>query len=150
MRQSFGIVLFCVKPNDNESVGIFTKISAKQKQICIFVFNRILYKKQYLVQKSGHLMERIVLDQDIRPLSDFRANTAALIQQVRATKRPLVLTQHGKSAAVILDVSEYEALLDKIELLQEIHTAEQQLNSGLGIPHEKAKKNVLNHLRKKG
>lgn len=94
-------------------------------------------------------MKRLVLDQDIQPLSDFRANAATLIQQIRTTKRPLVLTQHRKSAAVVLDVSEYEALIDKIEFLEDVQTAEQQLDAGLGIPHEKAKRNVLNHLRKK-
>lgn len=91
-------------------------------------------------------MNRIDLNQDIRPLSEFRANAAALIEQVRSTKRPMVITQHGKSSAVILDVREYEALLDKLELLQEIQTAESQLEAGLGVEHDKAKKQVLTRL----
>ena len=92
-------------------------------------------------------MKRIVLNQDIRPLSEFRANAATLIEQVRSTKRPMVITQHGKSSAVILDVQEYESLLEKIELLQEIQIAESQLQEGLGIEHEEAKKQTLARLR---
>lgn len=94
-------------------------------------------------------MKRIVFNQDIRPLSEFRANAAALIEQARSTKRPMVITQHGKSSAVILDVQEYESLLEKIELLQEIKIAENQLQQGLGIEHEAAKKQTLSSLREK-
>lgn len=94
-------------------------------------------------------MKRIVFNQDIRPLSEFRANAATLIEQVRSTKRPMVITQHGKSSAVILDVQEYESLLEKIELLQEIQIAESQLQQGSGIEHEEAKKLTLSRLREK-
>ena len=41
------------------------------------------------------------LDTDIRPVSEFRANVADLIEQVRNSGRPLVLTQRGHSAAVL-------------------------------------------------
>ncbi|MFQ5865938.1 MAG: type II toxin-antitoxin system Phd/YefM family antitoxin [bacterium] len=94
-------------------------------------------------------MKRLLLDQDIRPLSEFRANAKALIEQVRKTKRPLIITQHGKSAAVILDVQEFEALLEKIEVLQEIQIAQSQLQAGLGIEHEEAKNQVLSRLAEK-
>ena len=53
-------------------------------------------------------MRPIRFTRDIRPLSEFRANAAAFVQQVRRTRLPLILTQHGKSAAVLLDVEEYE------------------------------------------
>ena len=51
-------------------------------------------------------MININLDSDIKPLSEFRANAAIFVKHVKETKRPLVLTQRGKSAAVLLDVSE--------------------------------------------
>ena len=93
-------------------------------------------------------MQRVLLDQDIKPLSEFRANAAAFIKQVQTTKRPLVITSHGKSAAVLLDVVEYEALVEKGEVLQDIHTAERQLEEGKGLRHEKAKSRVLESLRR--
>jgi prevent-host-death family protein len=61
-------------------------------------------------------MGKIDLVEDIRPLSEFRANTASLVQQVKKTGRPLVLTQHGKSAVVLLDVRQYQSMLSSIEL----------------------------------
>ncbi|NTW53021.1 MAG: type II toxin-antitoxin system Phd/YefM family antitoxin [Chlorobiaceae bacterium] len=62
-------------------------------------------------------MDRIDLENDIRPLSEFRANTASLVTQVRKTGRPLVLTQHGKSAVVLLDVRLYQSMLSACDRL---------------------------------
>ncbi len=91
-------------------------------------------------------MPRPLLDEDIRPLSEFRSNSASLIERVRKTKRPLVLTQHGRSTAVVLDVGEYERLMEKVEILQELHTSEQQIAEGRGVDSETARKQVLQRL----
>ena len=74
--------------------------------------------------------------QDVQPLSAFRANAAGFLDQVRSTKRPLILTQHGKGAAVVLDVDQYEALVDEIEVIRDIRQAKAELARGEGIPHE--------------
>jgi len=87
-------------------------------------------------------MKRINLEQDIKPLTEFRANVTAFVQKVRKTKRPIVITQHGRSSAVLLDVKEYELLLEKIEILQDIKLAEKQLNEGQSIDHDEVKENI--------
>jgi prevent-host-death family protein len=89
----------------------------------------------------------IRFSRDIRPLSEFRANAAAFIQQVRDTRRPLVLTQHGKSAAVLLDVDAYEQLLERAELLADVSTAEDQIARGEGVEHADAKAALLQRVR---
>lgn len=61
-------------------------------------------------------MGAINLEEDIRPLSEFRANTASLVRQVKKTGRPLVLTQHGKSTVVLIDVRQYQSMVSRIEL----------------------------------
>ena len=73
---------------------------------------------------------------DVQPLSAFRANAAGFLEQVRTTKRPLVLTQHGRSAAVILDVDQYEALLEELEVVRDILEAKNQMARGEGVSHE--------------
>ena len=78
-------------------------------------------------------MARLNLDEDIKPLSDFRSNVTACILQTRRTRRPLVITQHGKSAAVLLGVSEYEGLMQKVEVLEDIQLAEAQLAQKKGV-----------------
>ncbi|WP_396588464.1 type II toxin-antitoxin system Phd/YefM family antitoxin [Bermanella sp. R86510] len=93
-------------------------------------------------------MSRIHFDQDIQPLSEFRAGVASYIKQINETRRPLVITQRGKGVAVVLDVAEYEAMQEKIELLEEMRTAEAQLASGLGVSNEDARAQVLERIKK--
>ena len=85
-------------------------------------------------------MYRIKLDTDIQPLSEFRSKVAFYFDKVKKTKRPLIITQNGKSAAILLNVSEYEAMIDKIEVLEDIKLAEAQIKDGLEIAHQDVKK----------
>ncbi|MCM2315645.1 MAG: type II toxin-antitoxin system Phd/YefM family antitoxin [Thermoanaerobaculia bacterium] len=91
-------------------------------------------------------MRRLKLTSDIKPVSEFRANAAELIEQVRNTGRPLVLTQRGHSAAVVLDVEEYEHLLEEIELLRDIRVAEKELKTGKSVPNREAKRKIKERL----
>jgi prevent-host-death family protein len=91
-------------------------------------------------------MQRIQLDKDIKPLSEFRSKVATYLDHVHNTKRPLLITQNGKSSAVLMDVSEYEALIDRIEVLQDIQIAKSQIEEGKGIFHPEAKKLILDRV----
>lgn len=93
-------------------------------------------------------MERLRIDEDIKPLSEFRANAAALVERIRQTRRPLVLTQRGHSTAVVLGAAEYESLMEEVEVLRDVRQAERQLENGLGIPHAEAKARVMATLKR--
>ena len=75
-------------------------------------------------------MQQINYENDIKPLTEFRANAASFVKQVKESKRLLILTQHGKSTAVLVDVAEYQSIIEKLELLQEIQIAEEQIVNG--------------------
>lgn len=94
-------------------------------------------------------MRHIRLDDDIQPLSEFRARTAFFIKQVNEERRPLVLTQHGKSIAVVLNVSDYENMLEKNEMIEDIKLAEYQIENGLGISHQDAIKQINRKMKKR-
>jgi len=85
---------------------------------------------------------------DIRSLSEFRANVAGVVRQVQRRRRPVFLTQHGRGAAVLMDVTAYEELVEELELLRDVHQAEKELAGGKGIPHLKARAQVLARLRR--
>ncbi len=96
--------------------------------------------------KYGGVVRRINLSQDIKSLSDFRANAALYVRNIRRSKRPMVITQNGKSSAVILDVNDYESLLEKIDLLQDVQISRKQLANGEGVDHDSAKEMILSKL----
>jgi prevent-host-death family protein len=73
---------------------------------------------------------------DVRPVTEFRANTSAVIEQMHSTRRPVILTQHGRSAAVLLDPEVYEGLIDEIELLRDLAVSEAQAAAGQVLSHD--------------
>jgi antitoxin YefM len=101
----------------------------------------------YVIYVRCH-MKRVRIDEDIRSMSEFRTGIASFLKQIHDTKRPLIITQHGKGVAVLLDAGEYEAMQERIELLQDIQTSIGQIEAGHGADHDKAKRTVLNRIRK--
>jgi prevent-host-death family protein len=75
-------------------------------------------------------MPRLKPTRDIQPVTEFRANTAQFIDQVRETGAPVYLTQHGRSAAVLIDVAAYKSLVEEIELLRDVRVSEEQAAEG--------------------
>ena len=93
-------------------------------------------------------VQRLKINQDIRPMSEFRSGVASFLKQVHDTKRPLVITQHGKGVAVLLDVNEFEVMQDKIELYEDLEKSITQIEAGSGVSHDDAKKQVLKRINK--
>lgn len=85
----------------------------------------------------------IDLEADIQPVSDFRANAASVIQQVKTTGRPVVLTQRGRGAAVLVDVGAYQKLVDELELLRDLQASLQDVQAGRLVDNESARQQLL-------
>jgi len=87
-------------------------------------------------------MSRLRPTTDVRPVTEFRANTSAIIEQMHSTGRPVILTQHGRSAAVLLDPGVYESLIDEVELLRDLAISEAQIAAGQVVPHEEVERRM--------
>jgi antitoxin YefM len=93
-------------------------------------------------------MTRAVFDQDIRPISELREKATAFVQQVRETQRPIVITQHGRSAAILMDVIQYERLMERLEILEAVRIGEQQIAEGDFIDTDTLYKRMMERLKK--
>lgn len=47
----------------------------------------------------------------IVPISDFQSNTKDLVESVGKTHDPIIITQRGRPAALLVNYEDYEALL---------------------------------------
>jgi antitoxin YefM len=56
----------------------------------------------------------------ITPLTNFRNNIKRYLKEIHTHKKPIVLTQHGKSAAVVLDAGQYQDMQDQIEFMRKV------------------------------
>lgn len=90
----------------------------------------------------------ISISNDIEPLSEFRKKSADFVKRLKKDKNPIVLTQHGKSAAVLMDVSEYERIAKKMEMLEDLLEAKQQVEQGNTFTTQEAKDRIGKHLSK--
>jgi prevent-host-death family protein len=90
----------------------------------------------------------ISISKDIEPLSAFRKKSADFIKRLKKEKQPIILTQHGKSAAVLMDVAEYERFSKKLDLLEDLLEAKQQVQRGETSTMEEAEDRINKHLSK--
>lgn len=75
-------------------------------------------------------MPQVNYAEDIVPLSSFRADMTRLMSQTRQTHRPIVVTQNGRASNVFLDVGDYQKLVNKVDLMMDIYSGEQDIVSG--------------------
>jgi len=52
------------------------------------------------------------ITRDIQSLTTFRRRSGDFMEQLRKSKRPVVLTVRGKAAAIVQDAEAYQRLLD--------------------------------------
>lgn len=90
----------------------------------------------------------ISISKDIEPLSEFRKKSADFVKRLKKEKQPIILTQHGKSAAVLMDVSEYERFTKKLEMLEDLLEAKQQVEQGKTYTMDQARERIGRHLSK--
>ena len=69
---------------------------------------------------------------EIVPVKELRQDTAAVLKRVRSSLQPLVITQRGRGAAVMLSVAAYERGERERELLRLLVRGEQEIAAGVG------------------
>lgn len=57
---------------------------------------------------------------NIRPLTEFRNHMREYIKELNVHKKPIILTQHGKGVAVLLDAEKYQELQDQIVFMERV------------------------------
>ena len=69
---------------------------------------------------------------DIMPVTDLRQDAAAALKRVRASRQPIVITQRGRAAAIILSVEAYERGEHERQLLRLLARGEKEIAAGQG------------------
>jgi len=69
---------------------------------------------------------------NIVPISDLRQGAAALLKKVKDSREPIVVTQRGRAAAVLLSVDEYERGEQEKEILKMLVQGEKEIAAGVG------------------
>ena len=85
------------------------------------------------------------LENDIRSLSDFKRRTSELLDRLRRTGHPLVLTINGRAEVVVQTAGAYQDLLDRVETIEAVQRGFADVKAG----RTKSARDVFNRLRRK-
>jgi prevent-host-death family protein len=69
---------------------------------------------------------------NVIPVSDLRQNAANVLKKLKKNQDPLIITQRGRAAAVLIGVEAYEKYEHDKELLRLLAIGEKEIEIGEG------------------
>ncbi len=78
------------------------------------------------------------LSENIKPISYLKANAAEVIENLKSSHQPMIITQNGEAAMVIQSVTDYEQTQETLALLKMLAQSQQALAEGKTISSEEA------------
>jgi prevent-host-death family protein len=84
-----------------------------------------------------------------KPVTEIKRHATKIIAKLQIDRTPVTITQHGRSAAVLLDVETYDELTHRLALLEGITRGERAFAEGRLVSHASAKKRLQKWLGRK-
>jgi prevent-host-death family protein len=80
-------------------------------------------------------------------VTTLKRKATEIIAEVEAKRDPVLITQHGRPAAYLVDVTTYEETQRKLGMLEGIARGERAVEEGRVISHKEAQKRMKRWLR---
>jgi len=81
-------------------------------------------------------MPNIKVSKNIIPVSEFKAHAAKWLRHINETGEPLVLTQNGKAAAVLVAPESYDDANDRDRFVAAVREGLADADAGRTHPHD--------------
>ena len=75
-------------------------------------------------------MKEVQISDGIVPLGEFKAQAAKLLKRIRESGQPMVITQNGRPAGVLLSPQEYDRIQERQRFLESIAAGLADAGSG--------------------
>ena len=90
------------------------------------------------------------MGQSIISLTEFKANAARMLSDMKAADATIIVTQHGTARAVVQDYESYQRTSAALVLLKLMVQGEADLASGRVIPQDRVFTDLRTHLTADG
>jgi len=80
-------------------------------------------------------MTTLRVSENIVPLSEFKARAADWLKRIAAAGGPVVITQNGRAAAVVLSPEEYDHLAERARFVAAVHDGLADADAGRVVTH---------------
>ena len=94
-------------------------------------------------------MKTISIKNDIVPIAEFKTSLAKWFKSLQSTGHPLIITQNGKPAGVLLSPEDYDELVYRKSFLDSVNRGMADADSGRTYPTKELRA-VLSSRRAKG
>jgi prevent-host-death family protein len=81
-------------------------------------------------------MRPINISQNIISLSDFKNKASKMLHEIQSSHRPLVITQNGKAAAVVISPSDFDLLTEQARFFEAVQRGLEDVQNGRVLPDE--------------
>ena len=78
----------------------------------------------------------IRVSEDIVPVSDFKARAADWLLRIVETRQPLIITQNGKAAGVLLSPAEFDRLMERARFVSAVEEGLADADAGRVHSHK--------------
>jgi len=65
-------------------------------------------------------MRPIQISNDVVSIGDLKVQASRLLRRINENRRPIVITQHGKPAAVMLTTEDYDRLAEHVRFIDAV------------------------------
>ncbi len=81
-------------------------------------------------------MRTLRVSENIVPVSDFKAKAADWLRRLGESSEPVVITQNGKAAGVLLSPAAYDELTERFRFMRSVEQGLVDIKAGRITPHE--------------
>jgi len=80
-------------------------------------------------------------------VTTLKRQATKLLAELREKKEPVLITEHGKPSAYLVDVEQFEQIQKKLKLLEGLARGEKEILEDRVVSHEDAKKRMQRWLK---
>jgi prevent-host-death family protein len=88
-------------------------------------------------------MKPLQLADDILPLGDFKTHASRVLRQLKESQRPVVITQNGRPAAVLITPEEFDRMHQRESFLAAVREGLADADAGLLVEDDEVER-ILN------
>jgi prevent-host-death family protein len=94
-------------------------------------------------------MKSIRVSEDIVPIGEFKGRAARWMQRAAESRQPVVITQNGRPAAVLLSPAEYDRILERQRFLESVAAGLADAEAGRTLSTEQLREQLVLPARRK-
>ncbi|WP_303287209.1 type II toxin-antitoxin system Phd/YefM family antitoxin [Marinobacter sp. SS8-8] len=83
----------------------------------------------------------------IEVVTTLKRQATKLLADLHESKEPILITEHGQPSAYLLDVADYELMVDRMKILEGIAKGEQAIRDGRTMDMEQAREKMNKWLK---